>query len=211
MLAEQLTTLDYLCLSSTTARPPLAGRPTASSPGRIAHPATDSGYPWCMRVSPADLSYLIRHCAPGFSKTRVRIRANVETGLPHWVFTEDRPGGQWLVDDAPGGPGRCMLVERPSELPDETRADTDAGLILAKPRPDAALVGLAATISGLPSSTIRSLLTGEGARVLVVSPVGDRRATSVSIAHASRTRVWTCRFRMRDEMQAVSSRPHGGA
>jgi hypothetical protein len=78
-----------------------------------------------------------------------------------------------------------MLVERPSELPDETRADTDAGLILAEPRPDAALVGLAATISGLPSSTIRSLLTGDGERVLVVFPVGDRRATSVSIAHAS--------------------------
>jgi hydroxymethylpyrimidine pyrophosphatase-like HAD family hydrolase len=191
LLAEQLTTLGYsVLIVDQRGDFPLDGTPERLLVGAdrsIQPPTAVLSLLRHAGIAVADLSYLDpAPCGRYLEDLWVRIRCErQETGLPHWVFTEDRPGGQWLVDDAPGGPGRCMLVERPSELPDETRADTDAGLILAKPRPDAALVGLAVTISGLPSSTIRSLLTGEGARVLVVSPVGDRRATSVSIAHAS--------------------------
>jgi hypothetical protein len=114
-------------------------------------------------------------------------RERRETGLPHWVFVEDPGREQRLVDRAPPPSGRCLLVAHPSELSDEARAGIDAGLILSEPRPDEALVDLAETISGLPSSTIASFLTGTGERLLVVSSFGERRATSVSIVRASET------------------------
>jgi hypothetical protein len=119
-----------------------------------------------------------------------RLSVEIETerrasGLPHWVFVEDGGGSTPMMEDALPGPGRCLVVGYPSELGDEVTPNTDVGLILTDPQPGEALVRVAATISGLPCSTIAALLTGKGERALLVSRAGDRRARSISIANAS--------------------------
>jgi hydroxymethylpyrimidine pyrophosphatase-like HAD family hydrolase len=191
LLAKQLTTLGYSVLVVDGP----GDFPFGGTQERVLVGADRSIQPptavlWLLRhagIAVADLSHLDppsrgRYLEELYVEVR---RERRETGLPHWVFTEDRDREPRFVDPALLASGRCLLVAHPSELSDETRAGTDAGLIFSESQPGEALVDLAATISGLRSSTIASLLTGTGERLLVVSPFGDRRATSVSIARAS--------------------------
>ncbi|MGZ5319259.1 MAG: HAD family hydrolase [Actinomycetota bacterium] len=191
LLAKQLTTLGYSVLvvdGSGDFR--FGGMPERVLVGadRCIQPPTAVLY--LLRhagIAVADLSQLDpASCGRYLEDLSVEVRRERrETGLPHWVFVEDRDRERLFVDPALPASGRCLLVAHPSELSDEARAGTDAGLIFSEPRPGEALVDLAATISGLRSSTIASLLTGTGERLLVVSPFGDPRATSVSIVRGS--------------------------
>ncbi len=191
LLAKQLTTLGYSVLVVDGS----GDFPFGETPERVLVGADRSiqaptAVLWLLRhagIAVADLSHLDqasrgRYLEDLWMEVRCERR---ETGLPHWVFTEDRDREPRFVDAALPASGCCLLVAHPSRLSDEARAGTDAGLVISEPRPGEALVDLAATISGLPSSTITSLLTGTGERLLVVSPFGDRRATSVSIVRAS--------------------------
>lgn len=191
LLAKQLTTLGYAVLVIDGP----GDFPFGGTPERVLVGADRSIQPpiavlrllRCAGVAVADISHLDpasrgRYLEDLYVEVLCERR---ETGLPHWVFAEDPDREPRFDDPALPASGRCLLVAHPSKLSDEARAGTDAGLIFSEPRPGEALVDLAATISGLRRSTIASLLMGTGERVLLVSPVGDRRATSVSIVRAS--------------------------
>jgi hypothetical protein len=187
LMAEQLSALGY----SVVVVDGGGDFPIGRTPERVSVADGGAGHPSAFRsllrlgdgavvdlarVDPASrLEYLEGLLAEIDSERRV-------SGLPHWVVVEDGEVATATIRELLPDVGRCLIVGRPSELAEEVVADTDMGLIVSHPQTDEALVHLAATISGLPSPTIATLLGGTGERMLLVSRAGDRRAISISLA-----------------------------